>query len=881
MARQFPIITAKLAPPVVPLAFVSRPSLVRRLEAGLKRRLTLIVAPAGMGKSVLLADWHLHNSTGAGRAVAWLALDSSDQSAARTAHHLVAACANVRAGFGKPALAALDNRGNRLGDGFIAAFLEEAPSLGDAVIVLQDLDMVANKAILDDLGTIVMQLPREIHVVVAARADPQLPLHLLRSQGQLLELRQADLALSVEEAAELVRQASGRELSESQIDVLHRRTEGWPTGVVLAGAALREVDDADEFIASFAGDNRHVGGHLFEETVERLPQDLQRFLIETSVLDRFNSDLCEAVTGRSDGQSMLDELAARNLFVIPLDTRNRWFRYHRLFASMLRSRLAATDGGAESKLLRRAADWHLTANDVEEACEYLLRAGSWNELVDLVKSVGLLLHSRGEAGVLLRWLGAVPAEEVARPIELRLLTAFSHITVGEMSAASEILDRLLIESRDTGDVDLEAIVSTFRLMGLDVGEPVTDYLGEGERVLALLEEVASPERVADVFGLSNRHQLEAIVLGQHGRGLYHAGTFPLARLLLKVGGEELLGEPSLVPIRNRAALADLEVEVGHLDDGLDAARRALSMARDHDVERSPGLAEAFLARGRVLRERNLLAEAEVALVDAVGLGRSNGRLLVYAAAHSELALLRLAQGRVDEGMDEIDQIGSLTSGRVPIRLNARVAVAAALLHLADGDPARAERRLNDQPALPGVVFARTVIAAARNDAVQARKLSGAWPIERTLRAEILRLLSAALVHDLNEERDAGLHYLRNAVRKAEPEGFLRTFLDAGPTALGLIRALNNAEPSAYLAGLCAVGGPSIAPHDVPTLVEHLTDKELLVLAYLPRRLAYEEIADLLMVSVNTVKTHLKHVYRKLDVSTRSDAVEVARRLGLV
>ena len=409
-----PILATKLYVPPPRPKVVLRPRLIERLNEGLDRRLTLICAPAGFGKTTLLSEW----VAGCGRPTAWLSLDEGDGDPSRFLAYLVAALQTIAADIGEGVLGALQSPRPPPTESILTTLLNEITTVPDNfVLVLDDYHVVDARPVDDALAFLIEHLPPRMLLVISTREDPNLPLARLRGRGQLSELRAADLRFTPSEASEFLNRAMGLDLSAEDISALETRTEGWIAGLQLAALSMRGREDVPEFIRAFAGDNRYIVDYLVEEVLQRQPERIRSFLLRTSILDRLSGPLCDAVTDQEEGNVLLETLERGNLFVVPLDDKRHWFRYHHLFAEVLSAHLMTEQPDQASTLHRRASEWYEHNGSAADAIRHALAAKDFERAADLVElAVPAMRRSRQEAA-LLGWLKALPNELVhARPV---------------------------------------------------------------------------------------------------------------------------------------------------------------------------------------------------------------------------------------------------------------------------------------------------------------------------------------------------------------------------------------------------------------------------------------------------------------------------------
>ena len=438
-SEQDVLLATKLHLPRLRPGFVPRPRLAVALGEGLARRLTLVCAPAGSGKTVMLADW----ARSAGRPVAWLSLDAADNDPVRFWRHVVAALDRARPGIAERVSPLLGPPAPPTFDGLVTALVNELdaePSEAEVLLVLDDYHLIDAQTVHASLEFLVDHLPLGLHLVMASRSDPPLPLPQLRAGGRLTELRATDLRFTADEAAALLREATGGELPTAAVAALAARTEGWAAGLQLAALSLHGQADPTGFAAAFGGSHRYLLDYLTEEVLERQAEERRGFLLETSVLERLSGGLCDAVTGRTDSQAILQQVEQAGLFLMPLDEVRGWWRYHPLFADLLRARLRQEQPSRIPALHRNAAAWSEEHGLADDAVRHALAAGEpvWAARLIERNIDGLFLL--GESTTVERWLAALPAELISSRPRLCLAQAFQAISRGDVEAIEPLLD---------------------------------------------------------------------------------------------------------------------------------------------------------------------------------------------------------------------------------------------------------------------------------------------------------------------------------------------------------------------------------------------------------------------------------------------------------
>lgn len=861
--------------PPVPVDVVDRPLLLERFDRATHRRVVLLVAPAGYGKSVLVGQWCRAHPD---RRVLGMAARPTDD-AVQFGRRLVRVLDGVAPGAASRAAVHIGLDGSALGEALQDALLEELASVAPVTLVVEDLENLTNPVLLDELGQIAERAGDGIGFVFVGRDDhlPRTP--RLRVRGEVAEIRQADLALSADETGEAIGRVTGSTLHPIQVDALHVRTEGWPAGVRLAALGLRDHTDPAAFIADFAGDDRHVADYLSGEVLALQSPETRDFLVRTSVLDRLTGELCDVLTGAGDGQRMLERLERASLFIRPHDDRREWYSYHPLFRDLLRYELRATSPGQERDLLRQAAAWHLERGTTAAAAEYLLRAEDWSAVIALVKAEGGQYFQRGEAPTVLRWMAEVPLEVLTSDPAAVLATVGLHTMCGTSMAAEALLDRF--ESVAEFDAAGAAFAAAARSCWVSYHLAPDEAESAAVRALQLLDGGATfaDDLVLSIFTPTATRAVAALALAlaRSSRGDHDRARGSLA---------EVVRTPGL-PVWLVHALSEqawIDASTGHLRAATATARRALTVAEDAGIARHTAVAVAHLTLARTALEQGDTSAAEAHLATGLALGRLNNRDAVLSLEFGERAHAALIGGRAADGLDGIGR--ARVEGRaafLPV-VEARLVALEARLHLMAGKPASAEATLDAHEGLitADVLAAKAAIAAALGDTVTLRKVVDDWPAVDgdELASRLRRSIWDAVLHERDGDRRTALDVLGSVVLEAEREGWVRLLLDEGGEVVRLLRALYHAEPTAFLRTL-SEGEAPLARVRAQALVEQLSERELVVLRYLPSRLSNVEIAARLYVSVNTLKTHLKNIYRKLEVTSREAAIERAEAVGLL
>ena len=912
MSGQDALLATKLYVPRPQPGFVPRPRLVQALSQGLARGRVLICAPAGFGKTSLLADW----ARGGGRPVAWLGLDAGDNDPARFWRYVVAALDQAQPGIAGRLGALLGPPAPRSFEGLVTALINElAAQAGrdEVLLVLDDYHMVDSGPVHESVAFLLENLPPGLLVVVSGRADPPLPLPRLRARGQLAELRAAELRFTTGEAAALLGAAAGPVLPDTAVAVLTARTEGWAAGLQLAALSLRGHADAAGFVAAFSGSHRFVLDYLGDEVLDGQPGPVRAFLLETSVLERLSGELCDAVTGRPGSQAMLHHIERAGLFLVPLDEVRGWWRYHHLFADLLRARLEQEQPGRVQELHRAAAAWSDEHDLADDAVRHALAAGDAAWAARLVERHVEALLGRSEGATLRRWLSALPAESVRARPRLCLAEAYGAAMGFQVEALEALLDDAERAFAVSGDEPYEA----------SAGRPVSS-LANIPAGIAFLRAVLA--RLRGDPALASDHNRQALAqLGEDDWLMRYLvrwnqaaadwlGGRPgpaergLAGVLaeLRAAGQFFAG---FLAMRVCYDLGEVRRAQGNLDAALVTYRQALEEAGESSQTAITGPAHVGLAQ--VLYERDEVAAALDHATRGVTLCRQLTFTQSLATGLAVVARIRHAHGDVAGALEAMGEAGQVGLSPQVIALLNPVPSQRALLLLAQGDVSAAAQWAKaaglspeDEPDYPRepayLVLARVLLAQDRPGpalTLLQRLLATSASQGRTgsvIEIQALRALALAARGD----HAGALGALAEAVTLACPQGYVRVFADEGAPMRALLTRLSAARKDQrapardidpdYLAGLLrACGQAGAAPPSrraaaaLPGMVEPLTDREVEVLRLLAAGRSNQRIAHELVVTLDTVKKHVTHVLAKLGAANRTEAVARARQLGLI
>ena len=881
---------------------VLRPRLTEQMDAGLHRKLTLVSAPAGFGKTTLISEW----VAGQRRPVAWLSLEEEESDPARFLTYLIAALRTVAPDVGVTALPAMQPGQPLPLEAILTALVNDISAITkDFILVLDDYHLVENPTVDKALSFLLEHLPPQLHLVITTREDPNLPLARLRVRDRLTELRASDLRFTPGEAAEFLNQVMGLSLSDGEMAALDKRTEGWIAGLQLASLSMRGTSDVTGFIQAFTGDHRYIVDYLVEEVLNSRTDAIRRFLLQTSILDRLNGPLCDAVMDQPGSQAQLESLQRGNFFLIPLDDRRHWYRYHHLFADVLQAHLSMEHPEQLPILHRRASEWHEQNGSAAEAIRHALAGRDFERAANLIERALPATRQARQEAALLNWLQALPDDVVRhRPV---LSAHYTGVLLqnGQLAGAEAHLlnaERWLDGGRQGQPVyadeeefqRLPGVVAMYHAgLALFRGD-VAGTMHHGGRVLELTQE--------------DDHFVRGAALALMGLAAWTSGDLEKAHQMYARGMAYLgkAGHTSDV-IGGFVTLSDIRLAQGRLREAQRNYERGLQLATQQGGALLRGAADMHVGLSDVYRERDELAIAARHLAESEALGELNG--LPKHSYRWRVASARLleAQGDLDGALDWLNEAEHVYMGDFSPNIRP-VAAMRARLWILSGRLAQAHDWAREQELSAGddlgylhefehLTLARLLLAQAGNDGSNRLLGEALGLLERLGRAaeeggrlgsaiEILAL--QALARHVQGDTEAALASLERALALAEPEGYARVFLDEGPAMAQLLAEaaergmmLNYAGKLSSAFAAWQRGSAAGAIPSAPPGMEPLSQRELEILRLFQTELSGPEIARELVIALSTVRTHTKSIYGKLNVNSRRAAVNRAIELGLI
>lgn len=890
------LLTTKFYIPPVRLNLVSRPRLLERLSQGLRGPLTLIAAPAGYGKTTLMGEWR----AGKGRRTpaAWLSLEDSDNDPRRFWLYLVSALGTIQPDLVAETLSLLASAQPPAVDALLTVLINNINNFQEhIVLVLDDVHAITSPNIYQGIDFLLEHVPPHLHLVMLTRADPPLPLSRLRARGQLTEIRAEHLRFNPEETARFLNQIMGFTLTTAQITALEKRTEGWVAGLQLAALSMQGRQDVDGFISAFTGSHHYIVDYLADEVLSRQPPSVVEFLLKTSILERLSGTLCDAITGRTDGQSMLEHLVQSNLFLIPLDDERRWYRYHDLFREVLQNRLQSNFTNDFAQLHRQAAEW-LEENDLTRAAlDHALSAQDFTLAEQLFYKYWMEWISLYNLPANLKSLQEIPSAILRAAPRLSLINGWMMWAMGKVAGTESqinITQKMIDELLQTGEFledssEYQSLTAETNVLRSLVATHQHSYSQAVHLAESAIQAISKDELItlaAAYFALSFACQ----EMGEIDR-------------LLQVSNETLSiarrsGNSSACANAFRYLAYTYKMQ-GRLHEAFETYQQALAYAREHEQASDPPYNIIYNSIAELFYEWNDLANAEQYLSKGMKMIEEAGFFvnLLWAAPLS--AKIKRARGDLQGAHDEMHQVVSMASREKLTLFASQSEAYFARLQCEAGHLPEAlawinslklgrDDRLGYERSIDAIQCAYILTRLDRyNEALDLLEwIETASRASNNIHCMLESIMLQALVWQHRGDFPKAVSRLKNAMSLAEPEGYIRLFLDFGEPMRALLTtvtsSINDVAILSYARTLLASFGekPGTPQLQGQTVISPLSERELEVLHLIAAGKSNQDIARDLVIALGTVKRHIFNIYNKLDVKNRTECVARARALHL-
>ena len=890
------LLRTKLYRPARKDNLVKRSQLISRLDSGSKRKLTLVSAPAGFGKTTLVSEWIDKTS----KPCAWLSLDNDDNELQRFLIYLVNAIKQIDNSVGDEVLKVLNATKTEPEKDLLIKFADELGDINDNfTLVLDDYHVIINESIHDTVDFIIDYMPDNMHLVMITRSDPPLPLARLRVRSEITEVRAADLRFSEAETKSFFNDLMDLNLSEDEVAALENRTEGWIASLQLAGLSMQGIKDKKKFISAFSGSHRFIIDYLVDEVLSRQTKEVQEFLLKTSILKRLSAPLCNELLTITNSQEILDELEKNNLFLVSLDNEREWYRYHHLFGDFLNQRLKEKEPEALNPLHKRAAAWLGSNEQTMEAIAHAIEGEDLKMAADIIEPIaqGMIIDS--QVLPLLNWKSKLSEDIISKRPWISTAFAWSCILAGmnqeDVEPLLDLAETAINEDKSGDDIDLELLgyVTAARAF-MAIGKGKLDDLIKDSIKMKAMKQIPDD----NIF-------LQAALNLNLGSAYYVHGEFEDAKKYLVDGSKLSMESKSYSSaLLGKSYLGYMQITEGFFQESIQTFNKVIEIGTEAGGGQPiPSTGYGYMGLGQVFYEWNNLSDAEINIKRGIELGDKINNLTT--GIRGNLALVKLKQAQKDFDLAEAALNLAMEMAPRGIRVPEGLQISAweMELKLAKGvtidTAAWADVRSEQLGETLEYIDLRLDIALAKIRIDQERPADALNVLKKLLkdareagrRGDAIEILTLVAIAEMQSENtDVAMSEFKNALDLGEPKRYVRTFIDQGKAVEGLLKKAISEEikvdyASMLLKSLIAdskisKSSRAKAAKEQP-LVDPLSERELEVLALVAERLQYQEIADRLVVSLNTIRTHSKSIYSKLGVNSAAQAADKARELGLI
>lgn len=893
MHRTEQLLSTKFYIPSVRSDFISRPRLLQQLDDGLYRKLTLISAPAGSGKTTLVSEWIATHKP----SVAWLSLDEGDNDTTRFLMYFVKALQKIEVGLGQGVLAMLKSAQQPPIESILTNLINEASTIkNNSILVLDDYHVVDSQNVDDALSFLIEHLPIHIHLVITTREDPNLPLARLRANDQLTELRITDLRFTSSEITKFFNDMMGLGLSTEEVNALENRTEGWIAGLQLAGLSMQGRKNIPEFISSFTGNHRYIVDYLVEEVLQNQSEKTRNFLLQTSILNRLNHKLCDVVTQRNDSNSLLNYLGRANLFIVPLDNNRTWYRYHHLFGDVLRAHLLQEYPEQVPELYKRASTWCEKNGLFSESIHYSLTAKDYENAARLIEQIWSKMDKNRQSVQWLEWAKRLPEDVTRNRPVLNIGYAWALLDRGELESGEARINEAekCLEKHKT-EIAI-ADKEEFRFL------PATIATARAYHALAVgnvSKTVSFARQALDILP-ENEYLRQGTPASLLSLASWTDGNLELADQALVNAMESYKKAGNILyTITGAYAIADIRMTLGRLRQAFEVCQQALQLAEGEPDFVRWGMVDVYSSLSELYREMNDFEAAQYHLATGEEFGKKSQVPRWRYRWCLAQARLQESQGNYDEALNLLDEAeanyrrGPMPDVRPVSTLKTRIAIKQNKLNKAM-DWVKEQGISSDDDLFflrefDHITLARVLLAEYRQNPTDKLFRSTIGLLERLLKmAESgsrmgnvieIRILQA-LLYEAQNDIPRALEFLEHTLKHAELEEYIRIFVDEGTPMLHLLSKVNIQKPYVNVL-LEAFDEIESNPSSDQSLIDPLSDREQEILALIANGLKNKEIAEQMVISLNTVLYHTKNIYNKLGVNKRTQAVLKAQELKLL